>query len=856
VKVITTVFVAVLWATPSVFALEWVKKPTMTNTTAGQKISFELSALTDVEVAILNSKGKVVRHLAAGVLGPKAPRPFKPNSKAQALTWNGKDDYGQPAKGGPFKLRVRAGMGVELEQIVGGDPYAWYSHLMGQGDHALWRIMGIDVKPDGTVYVLGNSTMMGPPAIRAYTAEGKYIKTVFPPPAGLPVEKVKGWGVNAKPDGTYSFKYKDLFTCQITMTRMCSAGGWPADLIPTPEPDKLLISHEGKTFFINTDGTIAPDAEKTGGRLVNNPSMVHPERNAWKTPWKIRGTVFTCLSPDKKSMYVGGIYAGTMARLRCVGAETKGFWRDGRVYKVDVATRTAKPFFSFPATSIPVKYHGRGVNIGDCGPNPYAALHGVAVDKAGNVFVCDRLNGMVLVLGKTGKKIKQIPVKNPDAIAVHPKTKAIFVTTRSGNYHKKGKLDLLKFNDWSKAKTPSVTIPLASNTGTYPPRSYLAVTESKGKTLLWLAYVTLPIRIYEDSSAGLKQVKDFYHSGIRQRCLDLQHFAVDPKNERIYVADGWKKAWVLKDWSKPKFELATTSTGANPPRGACVCYAKGNNLAALSLAIDYRKGYIYTHDYARGKIKHALHRYKIEDKCFPPAPIGNTGSYAISGSQIVFCDWNICAGHSQRGLAVAPCGCVAVLSSSKLNDFSGPLWFFKYDAKAVPWKPMAVPSFGSRPDSGGIRFDPAGNMYVGKLIKHKDAGVILKYKPTGSPSDGCLYPTPPAAPVKTYNVRYGYPAPRYSRTPRFGVDGYGRISFPTSLEPKVSLMDNRGNVILSFGTYGNRDSMGGLERDLVPTKDIPMAFPNSVDATDDYIYVSDMVNLRLLRIKKTFKLEG
>jgi hypothetical protein len=63
-------------------------------------------------------------------------------------------------------------------------------------------------------------------------------------------------------------------------------------------------------------------------------------------------------------------------------------------------------------------------------------------------------------------------------------------------------------------------------------------------------------------------------------------------------------------------------------------------------------------------------------------------------------------------------------------------------------------------------------------------------------------------------------------------------------------MDNAGNEILHFGTYGNRDSMSGLPGDLVPTADIPLGFPNSVDATDNYIYVGDMVNHRLLRIQK------
>jgi len=64
------------------------------------------------------------------------------------------------------------------------------------------------------------------------------------------------------------------------------------------------------------------------------------------------------------------------------------------------------------------------------------------------------------------------------------------------------------------------------------------------------------------------------------------------------------------------------------------------------------------------------------------------------------------------------------------------------------------------------------------------------------------------------------------------------------------------NEILRFGTYGNRDSMGGLKGDLVPTEGIPLGWPNSVDASDDTIYVGDVVNNRLLRIAKTFAAEA
>jgi hypothetical protein len=79
------------------------------------KITFAVSGPTDVEVAVLDAGGKVVHHLAAGVLGGKIapPAPLKAGL-AQELVWEGKDDLGRPAGAGPFTVRVRAGIGAKL----------------------------------------------------------------------------------------------------------------------------------------------------------------------------------------------------------------------------------------------------------------------------------------------------------------------------------------------------------------------------------------------------------------------------------------------------------------------------------------------------------------------------------------------------------------------------------------------------------------------------------------------------------------------------------------------------------------------------------------------------------------------
>ena len=94
--------------------------PSAANGGDRQTITFSLAGKTDVEVAVLDAKGAVVRRLAAGVIdGDKAPpEPLKPGL-SQSLNWDGKDDFGKSAQGGPFKVRVRAGLGhmakVEIE---------------------------------------------------------------------------------------------------------------------------------------------------------------------------------------------------------------------------------------------------------------------------------------------------------------------------------------------------------------------------------------------------------------------------------------------------------------------------------------------------------------------------------------------------------------------------------------------------------------------------------------------------------------------------------------------------------------------------------------------------------------------
>ena len=76
-------------------APRFTAKPTVVKAGDKVKIEFAVDRPTDVEVAVLGADGKVVRHLAAGVLGGKnnPPEPLKPGlesspwSGTAAMTW-------------------------------------------------------------------------------------------------------------------------------------------------------------------------------------------------------------------------------------------------------------------------------------------------------------------------------------------------------------------------------------------------------------------------------------------------------------------------------------------------------------------------------------------------------------------------------------------------------------------------------------------------------------------------------------------------------------------------------------------------------------------------------------------------
>jgi hypothetical protein len=154
-------------------------KPAAKKINGKTKITFAVSAPTDVEVSVLDARGRIARHLAAGMLGAKTPppAPLKPGLR-QEIHWDGRDDSGRPvlserSESNGFKVRVRLGVGVEFDGFF--------------GENRLYAedLLGMSADDRGNFHVLsgrgGHAAVLN---MRSFSlADGKYVRTLIPIPA-------------------------------------------------------------------------------------------------------------------------------------------------------------------------------------------------------------------------------------------------------------------------------------------------------------------------------------------------------------------------------------------------------------------------------------------------------------------------------------------------------------------------------------------------------------------------------------------------------------------------------------------------------------------------------------------------
>jgi hypothetical protein len=773
-------------------------------------VSFALKAAADVEVAVLDAQGRVVRHLAAGVLGGKnpPPPPLRPGLD-QRLAWDGKDDLGRPAEGGPFKVRVRAGMRARFGRTIGGSP------ATGSVVSMPYRapVNGLVVDATGALYVKmmssvgshGNSGLW-PWQIRKFDRTGEYVKTLLPYPSSTPRERASGVDLVATADGGFAPSLKT------SLYPVYAAFG--NEILPRMAAGEIVFVHTEKRRlnFLTVDGT---------NRLRTVP--LWPESAKLKCPdWL---DLQAALSPDGRTAYLSNV-AG-VAYDGKKPADVDPAWPQGRVYKLDLSAPGAAPERFFD------------LELPDFEKAPYwmpsawdkkSAAAGVDTDAQGNLLVCDLVNHEVVEVDPSGRKRSATRVAWPDKVLVGRKSGCLYVVSRKVSRGALPDATLFKIEGRGAEAKVVAELRLAGTVG-----GAITVDESGEVPVLWLAG-----REKEKDAETLLRVEDrgakFEVGPGRHLNRDaaaipfVGYLDVDREAELVYVTNSGSGVW--------RFDGRTGEGGRIP-------------IPAVDLAIG-PGGRIYA--WGQGSYDGAVATYSRD-----LAPQGVYGRlYGRAGRGYSVCGIDV----DERGRVYATYGTNDC--HVRVYDEKGALVDFPRKDGDVPAAITGVTGYG-----GSLRVDPAGNLYLlqSGLPKgfvppagwEKDPGylnclgTIWKFPPTGGEIEskdhrvtrvtGATAAYPGCGPVSRWNAVGACACTK----PRFDVDGWGRLYVPNGVTFSVSVRDNADNEILAFGRYGNFDEAG---------PEIALGWPVAAGATDRSIYVGDALNHRLVRVDKTFALEA
>ncbi|MFO7899092.1 MAG: hypothetical protein R6V58_08535 [Planctomycetota bacterium] len=541
---------------------EFAAKPQVTRDGDRVVIRFAARAACDVTVTLENSDGDVVRHLASGVLGPTAPKPFETNSLEQTVVWDGKDDGGEYVdEADALTVRVSLGLKPRFERTLFWSPRRRQSRLP----------QAVCAAEEG-VYVYDGG--VGMDHLRLFDHEGHYVRTVYPFPSDR-IEEAEGLAWHTFPQDGKRLPLKTNFL-QCTML----TSGTNAWNIQTYDREKKrfrsVVGAGGNAHFgmygaaatamavrdgrialahvqlnrLGTDGT-------TGGLPLQGPktAISAPTRRGRDNPTALAVPRSAALSPDGKWLYLTGYIYGR----RGSASQDIQYTRDWRcvpaVMRLNVETGEEMEVFKGRANPNKAKK-------GD----PFKVPTSVDVDAKGRVYVTDQVLDRLFIYSRTGKLLKTIQVDGPAAVSVHPKTGEIYVFSWKvmNEFEKEGVKSALRcFGTFDEAKEKAAW-PLGKGGGwnfryrttgmryfaeldgwTDPPTVWLTTEGILSNVLTrrgGLNYGNLVLLRPKDGT--LQTVRQFAHDVERAGVPQVMHrtqrqrLYVNPTNGKVYLAEG------------------------------------------------------------------------------------------------------------------------------------------------------------------------------------------------------------------------------------------------------------------------------------------------------------------------------
>ncbi|MEX0704560.1 MAG: hypothetical protein WD069_20840 [Planctomycetales bacterium] len=369
---------------------EFAEKPTVGRNGDMVTIRFAVREYCDATVAIEDENGKIVRHLASGVLGDNAPEPFQQKSLKQTIVWDGKDEVGRYVDGKDrCRVRVSLGLKARMERTS-----YWSPHKMAASGLGTYAQM--QSAPEGVYVYFPGATEQ----LRLFDHDGNYVRTVYPFPRDK-IERIQGLKYQPFPPDDERLPSKLLNHDQDTLLPQEGSQALAV------QGDRICLAGE-KILFLGTDGS-------SGGRNLEGPVVAYEAKGGdpgSETSFQPHRIAF---SPDGKRIYL----AGYTRRWTYNGHAQRTYLHGVNVVDLE-GDLEMKPFAGL------MKAEPEGVGAGD---DRFTCPLGVACDMEGRVYVADNLNNRIQVFDPAGKLLKSIPAARPGMLQVDPTAGEIWVTS-------------------------------------------------------------------------------------------------------------------------------------------------------------------------------------------------------------------------------------------------------------------------------------------------------------------------------------------------------------------------------------------------------------------------------------------
>jgi len=812
--------------------LNFTVNPTARVEKGGVQIEFAASRPTDVAVCIEDAMGKVVRHLVAGVLGENAPAPLKKNSLVQALFWDRKDDLGERASGGPFRVRVCLGLNPTFDRMIGFNPASVGSvralATSPKGELFVFHVIGALHPSDGTVLC------------SVFNREGKYLRMILPYPANLPDKKLKGIKRIELENGVRV----PLIYQGETRSLLPGAGDLP--------PQRPVVSRDARLAFVGVQEWVG-DALRYAQAGVAQVTVIHtdgslPDDGFLKTVLaKLSSSAANlALSPDEKTVYASGLRKGSYS-----GKPTHA------VYKFGWSDKSPKVFAGVENEAGPDDKH-----LND--------PRGIAVGNDGSIYVADKGNNRVAVFNARGGFLGALPVDSPERVEVHPRTGALYILG--------GRLvnALKKFTSWKEARpVAELALPYFRHERY---TAVMALDASAEPPVLWIGtpqgrYARFSLLRIEDQGNAFGKIVDVGTAADRPSVGAVTDLSLDRARERLYASHRGITGHIFDGFTGRRLDLEL------PRRGG------SGNVAAIGLDGNF---YLY-YSYPSASVM----RFSAEMDPLPFAhgpSINGLGSPRVRGRGLTADhDGNLYVlwqkpkekqspGDASDANALAVYGPDGRCKREKLINAE----IRSISSVRVDYAGNIYLAVGARPGEKRVP-DTFANVDLGKQWKYgmnsTDLdwytlmyGSIVKFGPEGGEIRAGIGGVPLSygydntTEIKgakwiyfgTSNVpswrTKGTPDVCLCESPRFDVDGFGRSFFPDVCRFRIGVIDTAGNKICWFGSYGNQDSAG--PNSAIPVPEIPLCWPHAVAVGDDAVYVGDRLNRRVVRVKLRYAVEA